>query len=217
MEITDLVRVVYSAGKVFDGLRTGRLDTEQFLATGSTKGVASRADLALLEDLRDAGQYLLDHQGRPVDARFVTGVNGSLTRSAALDPGRLRVDGDNIGVTTPLGVHRPAAITARGLQETISRAVRGGDPVDDAIGLFVALAKAQPFGDGNKRTGLFSANGLLLNKNVGSLLVVPFADDDPSLAARFNEALAEAYILDDHRRVKKMLHRHGVVEYGARR
>lgn len=56
LTVADLSGVVYSSGKVFDGLSTGRLDTENFLRSGSLDGVASRADLALLEDLRDAAE-----------------------------------------------------------------------------------------------------------------------------------------------------------------
>ena len=61
LTVTDLAGVVYSSGRVFDGLSTGRLDTENFLRTGSLDGVASRADLALLEDLRlvSAGDRVL--------------------------------------------------------------------------------------------------------------------------------------------------------------
>ncbi|MDR2975123.1 MAG: hypothetical protein LBV00_10520 [Propionibacteriaceae bacterium] len=44
----DLADIVYASGSVFNGLSTNRLDTRNFLATGSTKGVSSRADLALL-------------------------------------------------------------------------------------------------------------------------------------------------------------------------
>lgn len=36
-----------------------------------------------------------------------------------------------------------------------------GDPLDAASHLFARLAKAQPFGDGNKRGALLAANGLL--------------------------------------------------------
>ena len=35
LTVTDLAGVVYSSGRVFDGLSTGRLDTENFLRTGS--------------------------------------------------------------------------------------------------------------------------------------------------------------------------------------
>ena len=39
LSTTDLVGVIYSSGKVFDGLGTGRVDTENFLRSGSTDGV----------------------------------------------------------------------------------------------------------------------------------------------------------------------------------
>lgn len=86
IDVVDLAGVVYSSGKVFDVLSVGRLDTENFLRSGSLQGVTSRSDLALLEDLRDAAQFIIDHRGGPVDAAFVRSVNQQLTRSAALHP-----------------------------------------------------------------------------------------------------------------------------------
>ena len=86
----DLAAVIYSSGKVFDGLRTGRLDTENFLRSGSLDGVTlSRRSCAAGGPSRVA-QLIIDSAGKPVDAAYVRSVNGLLTRSAALHPGRLR-------------------------------------------------------------------------------------------------------------------------------
>ena len=90
IEVVDLAGVVYSSGKVFDGLSTGRLDTESFLRSGSLAGVRSRADLALLEDLRDVAQFIIDHRAEPIDVKFVRAVNAKITRSGAIHPGQLR-------------------------------------------------------------------------------------------------------------------------------
>lgn len=101
LTVVDLAAVVYSAGKVFDDLSVGRLETEQFLRSGSLDGVASRADLALLEDLRDVAQFVVDHAGGTIDSAFVQAVNATITRSGALHPGQLRAQAQGIGVTTP--------------------------------------------------------------------------------------------------------------------
>jgi len=210
LSISDLAGVVYSSGKVFDGLSTGRLDTENFLRSGSLDGVASRADLALLEDLRDAAQFVIDSAGRRIDSAFVRSVNRTITRSGALHPGELRAQSQLIGVSTPYGRHTPDALTEAGLQQLISAATRSGDVRENALDLFVGLAKAQPFEDGNKRTAVFAANGLLIGSGAGVLLTIPVDDNDPKVARTFNDLLARAYIYDDHDGVKALLRARGL-------
>jgi len=185
-----LAGAIYSAGKVFDGLRTGRLDTEEFLRSGNTAGITSRADLALLEDLRDAAQVAIDYAPH-IDADAVLAINAALTRSAALHPGHLRGDSQHIGVSTRYGRHTPPALTADDLNQLVA-AVAGTDPIASAKALFVALAKAQPFEDGNKRTALLSATATLLDSPAPQVLVIPtdYADD-------FNDALARAYLYNE--------------------
>jgi len=83
------------------------------------------------------------------------------------------------------------------LQQIIDLSIGGLEPKPAAMNLFVQLAKAQPFSDGNKRTALFAANGHLIKHNVGELLTVPVSDTDSSVASKFNEALARFYVYDD--------------------
>lgn len=214
--VADLARVVYSSGKVFEGLSTGRLDTESFLRSGSLEGVVSRADLALLEDLRDASQFIIDRAGVRIDSRFVRSVNATITRSGALHPGQLRTGEQQIGVSTSLGRHAPEALTDVGLQALVDAAIRGDDTQENALDLFLNLAKAQPFEDGNKRTAVFVANSLLLGSDTGVLLTIPVDDDDPSLARRFNDLLARAYVLGEDEGVKALLRSRGLVDCAGR-
>ena len=214
LTVVDLAGVVYSSGKVFDGLSTGRLDTENFLRSGSLDGVASRADLALLEDLRDAAQFVIDHAGQKIDSRFVRAVNATITRSGALHPGQLRTHEQSIGVTTRYGRHTPDALTEDELQGLLDNATRSDDAQENALDLFVGLAKAQPFEDGNKRTAVFVANALLIGAGAGVLLTIPVDDDDPKLAASFNDLLARAYIHDEHDDVKDLLRSRGFATLG---
>lgn len=210
--IADLTGVIYTSGKVFNGLRAGRLDTEHFLRSGSIAGIASRADLALLQDLRDAAQFVIDNASRTIDAAFVRAVNATITRSGALHPGLLRTQDQAIGVTTPYGRHTPNALTDAKLQTLVATATRGGDVIDGALELFVGLAAAQPFEDGNKRTAIFVANGLLLGANAGVILTIPVDDDDLSLAETFDDFLARAYILGVAQPVKSLLRDRGLTQ-----
>lgn len=107
-------------------------------------------------------------------------------------------------------------MTEPGLQRLLDAAVAGVDPHEDALEVFVRLAKAQPFMDGNKRTALFVANGLLLGADAGALLTVPVDENDPRVAGRFNDLLARAYIHDEHDAVKSMLRDQGLRRLGPR-
>ena len=214
IEVADLAGVVYSSGKVFDGLATGRLDTESFLRSGSLEGVTSRSDLALLEDLRDVAALIIDHgqAQRAIDTGFVCAVNATITRSGALHPGRLRTQDQKIGVRTRYGRHTPDALTETDLRQLIDAALVGGDVREVALDLFVNLAKAQPFEDGNKRTALFVANTVLISAQTGQLLVVPVDEEDPSLADTFNNLLARAYIYGESDGVKDLLRSRGFAD-----
>ena len=73
------------------------------------------------------------------------------------------------------------------------------------MNLFIDIAKAQPFGDGNKRTALFVANSAVLWEPTPLMLTAPVSEHDPKVAATLNEAIARAYIHDNHRDVKALL------------
>lgn len=213
--ITDLAGVVYSAGKVFDGLSTGRLDTANFLRSGSLDGITSRRDLDLLRDLRDAAQYVIDNAGNPIDASFVRGVNRQMSRSGAIHPGEFRTASQGIGVSTRYGRHTPDALTSAGLQHIVDTALSGHDVHENALDLFVELAKAQPFEDGNKRTALLAANGMLIGFGADTLLTIPVDERDSGVAEEFNDLLARAYRFDEHDGVKGLLRSRGFTTIGG--
>lgn len=66
--------------------------------------------------------------------------------------------------------------------------------VHDAAHLFSELAKMQLFGDGNKRTALLAANGLLLVKKSEHVLTIPVVAPDKRT---FNELLSVWYTQGD--------------------
>ena len=111
-------------------------------------GAVSRADLALLEDLREAAQFIIDHTGRTIDSTFVRAVNATITRSGALHPGRLRTQSQAISVATPYGCRSPDALTEDGLQRLLDAgAARSADVREDALDLFVDLGKVSARAD----------------------------------------------------------------------
>lgn len=212
MQPQELLDVIYSAGVVFDGLSTSKPATDRFLQSGDTHGVRGRSDLALLEDLRDAAQVVIDHAGAPVDTALVVRINAALVRSAALNPGRLRTDEQGIGVRTAYGRHEPPALVEEQLDELVQAAISEPDPRRAAIAMFIDIARAQPFEDGNKRTAIFTANAHLLSSGANVLLTIPQDDADPAVAAAFNDALARAYVHGERGPLEQMLADGGFID-----
>ena len=205
MNVGQLLEVIFTAGVVFDNLSTSRPATGRFLETGDTTGVRGRGDLALLEDLKAAGEFILSNTGTPISAAYLRRINATLTRSAALNPGSLRTNDQGIGVRTRYGRHEPPAVSEQALDMLITEALNSDTSKDAAVDLFLEIARAQPFEDGNKRTAIFAANSYLLGEGSGLLLTVPFDEDDPSVAEHFNDLLARFYVFGEKEPVRELL------------
>lgn len=190
LTLLDFALVIYSAGRVFDGLCASELATRSFLGTGSAEHLTSKADVRLLSDLKSLAEHVIARAGdasSAVDASYLVSLNEQITESGALEPGHLRTTDQLIGVSTRYGRHEPAALTRSDLQQLLDRSIGGKDAVEDALAVFVNVARAQPFGDGNKRTALFAANALLLNNGAGQLLSIPYDENSPAVSDLFND------------------------------
>lgn len=194
-----LAGLLYSMGRTFDGLQSTFMATEEFLRTGNPQVVNSKADYNLLLDLRQAADYTLhyDYAREPIDLAYVKSINAQLTRTAAMEPGKLRDERTPVMVSTPLGRYEPpvpdSATIASLIKSTVGGAT-GEDILEDAVRLFARLAKMQPFGDGNKRTALLAGNGLLIAHGDRHPLTVPTSDKDRTW---FNRELAAYYLNSD--------------------
>ena len=194
-----LAGLLYSMGRTFDGLQSTFMATEEFLRTGNPQVVNSKADYNLLLDLRQAADYTLhyDYAREPIDLAYVKSINAQLTRTAAMEPGKLRDERTPVMVSTPLGRYEPpvpdSATIASLIKSTVGGAT-GEDILEDAVRLFAGLAKMQPFGDGNKRTALLAGNGLLIAHGDRHPLTVPTSDKDRTW---FNRELAAYYLNSD--------------------
>ena len=194
-----VARLLYSMGRTFDGLQSTFMATEEFLRTGNPKVVNSKADYNLLLDLRQAAEYTLhyDYAHKPIDLAYVKSINAQLTRTAAMEPGKLRDERTPVMVNTPLGRYEPPVPEPDTLVSLIKSTVRkaaGVDILEDAVRLFAGLAKMQPFGDGNKRTALLAGNGLLIAHSERYPLTVPTSDKGRTW---FNRELAGYYLNND--------------------
>ena len=148
-------------------------------------------------------------------AAFVCAVNARISRSGAIHPGQLRTSDQQVGVRTRLGGHTPDAMTDTALERLLHDSPSVPDPREAALDIFVNLAKAQPFEDGNKHTALFVANSLLLGLRTGELLTIPVDEQNPSLADSFNNLLARAYFFGDCVGVKHLLREYGLTPLKA--
>lgn len=193
-----LAGLLYSMGRTFDGLQSTFMATEEFLRTGNPKVVNSKADYNLLLDLRQAAEHTLhyDYAHRPIDLEYVKSINAQLTRTASMEPGKLRDEHTPVMVNTPLGRYEPPTPDPEAIAALLGDTTRKGtgDDVDGAVRLFAGLARMQPFGDGNKRTALLAANGVLIADGNRNPLTVPTSDKDRTW---FNQELAAYYLNDD--------------------
>lgn len=194
-----LAGLLYSMGRTFDGLQSTFMATEEFLRTGNPQVVNSKADYNLLLDLRQAADYTLhyDYAREPIDLAYVKSINAQLTRTAAMEPGKLRDERTPVMVSTPLGRYKPPVPDSATIESLIKSTVGGAtgeDILEDAVRLFAGLAKMQPFGDGNKRTALLAGNGLLIAHGDRHPLTVPTSDKDRTW---FNRELAAYYLNSD--------------------
>ena len=201
-----LAGLLYSMGRTFDGLQSTFMATEEFLRTGNPQVVNSKADYNLLLDLRQAADYTLhyDYAREPIDLAYVKSINAQLTRTAAMEPGKLRDERTPVMVSTPLGRYKPpvpdSATIASLIKSTVGGAT-GEDILEDAVRLFAGLAKMQPFGDGNKRTALLAGNGLLIAHGDRHPLTVPTSDKDRTW---FNRELAAYHLNSDQTIVRHL-------------
>lgn len=192
--------LLWRMGRSFDGLSATFDQTKQFLTTDDPTVLSSRDDFALLSDLRDASLFVkrYDYAHDPFDLAYICSINHEMGRSAAIEPGILRTR-ENIVVTLEDGsayvppVPKPEQLS-RLLSGVSENGHRNGGGLGQASHLFAHLAKAQPFGDGNKRTALLAANGLLLKNHRTALLSVPVDTDG---VRTFNRLLSVWYQCGD--------------------
>lgn len=183
--VKGLARLLYRMGRTFDNLTTSQLNTEEFLRTGNPDVLMSKSDEALLTDLKDAATFVLGTgPDTTLDSDWACAINAHLTKTAAMKPGRLRVSGEPVWVDTVYGRYVPGTPEPEELSDIMEQAETSTTNVFAASRLFARLARLQPFGDGNKRTAMLAANGLLIKRDSPYMLAVPVEGQDKELFIR---------------------------------
>ncbi|PAU67422.1 hypothetical protein [Bifidobacterium criceti] len=121
-------------GHTFDNLSATYAATKEFLRTNNPNVIESRADLALLEDLKDASLYAL-HASSPLDVDFVQDVNAKLSRTAAIEPGVLRTERNSM-VRTSAGDYIPEPPDEEKMESVLAAARNGDGNLRDASEVF---------------------------------------------------------------------------------
>lgn len=193
--IKGLARLLYRMGHTFDNLSTSQLNTEEFLRTGNPNVLTSKPDADLLTDLKNASAFVLETDSDTIlDSDWVCAINSRLTKTAAMKPGRIRIDGEPVGVNTIYGRYNPGTPDPAELVDIMKQAERSETNMFAASRMFARIARLQPFGDGNKRTAMLAANGLLVKRDSPHMLAVPVEGRDKDV---FLKGLSDWYMYKD--------------------
>jgi Fic family protein len=166
MDVKKLAGLLYDMGTVFDDFKGTRMSTEEFLRTGNTDVLSTVQNRDLMLDLKECSRIALeyDYDHLPFDHTLLQAINSGITRTASLWPGKIR-DNENIGVNTIYGEQYIPPIPDVDAVDNIMKECdsEANDNISMSASIcFAMLAKTQPFWNGNKRTALLAANGLLL-------------------------------------------------------
>ena len=139
----------------------------------------------IVKPIGSASAFVLDTTPDTVlDSEWVRAINARLTLTAAMKPGVLRVDGEPVWVDTMSGRYSPGTPDPTELEDIMEQAESSESNVFAASRLFARLARMQPFGDGNKRTAMLAANGLLIKRDSPYMLAVPVEGHDRDVFVR---------------------------------
>lgn len=136
----------------------------QTLLQGVTVGGHKLSDQQIATNQADAWRFLFDavEQGEfRLDAEFACQLHGLAAKEEALEWGRFRTGSVTIAGTDYMPPEASALPGA--FSEMVQRASQLDDVYEQAITVFLQMARNQFFYDVNKRMGRFMMNGVLLD------------------------------------------------------
>lgn len=188
-----------------EGINISETQLDRILADGRAPGVTS-ADTERILAFRRSAEMMLEwvRSGGPdMDLGLARHLNRSIsTAEGVLEPGIIRGEGTVNGgghVSGP-GFRYSAPDSGEPLVEYLSRHLRVVNAVSDHVlraALFAALfAYAQPFFDGNKRTGRLAMNYELLRYGFDGIIVPAEREADyvAAVAKMYRDGDATTYI-----------------------
>jgi Fic family protein len=150
---------------------------------------ATLDDIQAILNLRDAWKYLLNNISAPFDLQFACNLNSFVARNESIEWGVLRYGNVSIGGTN----YRPDPPVSEDVERSLKQILgKAANATEKAINIFLYSARSQLFWDGNKRTGLLSANKLLISEGKG-ILSIPAEQ-----LLEFNRRLTRFYETNDY-------------------
>lgn len=157
---------------------------------GITPGDAKARDVAVLNNLKHAWQFLFDNTDWPIDWQYLSEYNRLIGEGLEPSPGKLRGETVTIGGTPYI----PDIPTIDSVRTQMEQDLGILNPEDRALNLFASISRGQWFSNGNKRTSAMAANHCLIHDGVGIFALPPERMDD-----EFRDKLIDFYESDDRR------------------
>ena len=154
-------------------------------------------DIQAILNMRDAWRYLLETIEEPLALPYICMLNEYIARNEALEWGKLRSGAVCISGTD----YVPPIPSQEGAERDLSAILTSNTTTTEkALNVFLWVARAQLFWDGNKRTGLTAANKILIAAGAGMLTIVDKHMEE------FNTLLVDYYNTGMGERLKQFLY-----------
>ena len=154
-------------------------------------------DIQAILNMRDAWRYLLETIEEPLALPYICMLNEYIARNGALEWGKLRSGAVCISGTD----YVPPIPSQEGAERDLSAILTSNTTTTEkALNVFLWVARAQLFWDGNKRTGLTAANKILIAAGAGMLTIVDKHMEE------FNTLLVDYYNTGMGERLKQFLY-----------
>lgn len=158
-------------------------------------------DIQAILNMRDAWRFLMNTPDEPLTLDYICRLNGFVARNEALEWGKLRTG--NVGISgTDYLPPIPQDETVRSELEAILTS--DVSATERALNLFAWCARGQFFWDGNKRTGLMSANKVMLTAGAGVLTI------GDKYMEQFNVCLLNFYNTGEAEELKQFMYDHAI-------
>lgn len=156
----------------------------------------------VVNNIKHAWQYLLDHADDPVDWQYISDYNRICGQYIETSPGEMRRSSVKISHST----YRPrSAITMADVFEDLSPALGETDSVRKSTHLFAVACRSQWFNNGNKRTATMAANHSIIHDGGGVFALPPQRMD-----SEFRDELIHYYETNDLPRFMDWLEYHAI-------
>lgn len=139
-------------------------------------------DAQLTKQLMDAWKYVL-YSPKKMDVDQVIYLQGIIAKNQALEWGKLRTGKVMVSGTN----YEPPVVKKKELKTLIDDFEKAKNKYKCASELLPRLIKMQPFWDGNKRTAFLTINRLLIESNLGLIIL------NEKLLLEFNKLLNDYY------------------------